>query len=303
MNDRFSITVPGSTSNLGAGYDTLGLALKIYLRAEICTDTHTTLIENSGEGSADLPRDENNLIYKIYRETCDYLEVTPRPLHVKVENEIPLSRGLGSSGAAVVCGIAMANELGGRTLSNQQICELATRIEGHPENVSASCEGGFTVGCFAEDRLYHCKITPPEGLSAVALIPEIEISTRDARQLLPEFMPYACAVSNIQRTGLLVAALANGRFDLLRQAVIDQLHQPFRKRLIPGFDDILNAAYDAGAHAAFLSGSGSTILAFVSQNAETVGEAMHAATQNFDYSAKVLFLNLAEKGLQIDRNC
>lgn len=302
MNNRFSITVPGSTSNIGAGYDTLGLALQIYLRAEISTTAEVTKIENSGEGAETLPGDESNLIYKIYRDACTVLGATPQPLHMKVTTEIPLSRGLGSSGAAVICGIAIANELNGNKLSNQQICELATRIEGHPENVTASCEGGFTVGCFADDHLFHCKIAPPEGLLAVALIPDIEISTREARELLPEFMPYSCAVSNIQRAGLLVAALANRRFDLLREGVVDRLHQPFRKHLIPGFDEILNAAYEAGAHATFLSGSGSTILAFVSGNAETVGEAMLAATNAFNYSAKVKTLELEGTGLHIERD-
>ncbi len=301
MNKNFSITVPGSTSNLGPGFDTLGLALKIYLRVKVTIEAQITHIETSGKGAAGLPQDERNLIYKTYQQGCRFLEVPDQPLRINVHNEIPLSRGLGSSGAAVVCGLAIANELNGKKLSNQQLAELATHLEGHPENVTASCDGGFTVGCLANDRLYHCKIMPPPGLHAVALIPDIEISTREARRMLPEFIPYSSAVANIQRAGLLVAAMSSGCFDFLREAVTDGLHQPFRKRLIPGFDEILAAAYSAGAHAAFLSGSGSTILAFVSENAEEVRAAMIEAVEPFNYSASAQILELESEGVRIAR--
>ncbi|MCA9732147.1 homoserine kinase [candidate division KSB1 bacterium] len=300
MDKQFKIKVPCSTSNLGPGFDTLGLALQLFLDVDVSTATDKTEISLTGEGKDYLPRDESNYIYKIYRESCEIIGVIPQPLLLNISSEIPLSRGLGSSGSAVVAGLVIANELNNGSLSRDQLAEIATRIEGHPENVSASCYGGLTVGCLANEKLFSCQILPPGELKAVAIIPEIEILTKEARTLLPNEVPFKVAVNNVQRASLFTAAMATGRFDLLREASKDMLHQPFRKKLIPGFDAILAGAYKAGAHAAFLSGSGSTIVALSSDGHEKIGNAMMQVVQELDYTAKILILDIAQHGYKVD---
>ncbi|KAA3619605.1 MAG: homoserine kinase [Calditrichaeota bacterium] len=300
MPTKFKITVPGSTSNLGAGFDTLGLALKIYLTAIVTTDSQQTEIKTTGHGAENVPSDDTNLIYSIYKQGCEFLGVAPRPLKISVENDIPLSRGLGSSGAAVVCGLVIANELNEAKLTNQQIAEMAARIEGHPENVTASCFGGLTISSLKNDKLNSCKINPPAELKTVVLIPEIEIQTKDARRLLPEVVPLEKAVANIQRSSLMVAAMASGCFDLLREAVADNLHQPFRKRLIPGFDEICEAAYGAGAHAAFISGSGSGVIALVSEQAHAVEQAFTDVAAPLEFAATTQILEIEKEGYKVD---
>ncbi|KAA3659540.1 MAG: homoserine kinase [Calditrichaeota bacterium] len=300
MKNSFKIKIPCSTSNLGPGFDTLGLALQLFLEIEVSTATEKTEFVLSGEGKDALPLDESNYIYKIYCQGCEIIGATPRSLHIKVRSDIPLSRGLGSSGSAVVAALVMANELNGGSLTRDQIAEIATRIEGHPENVSASCYGGLTVGCLANEKLFSCQILPQESLKAVTVIPEIEILTREARTLLPEHVPFAVAVNNVQRATLFAAAMATGQFDVLREASKDKLHQPFRKKLIPGFDALLESAYEAGALAAFLSGSGSTIVALVQENASRVEDAMLSSVASFNYSASARTLDIAREGYRVD---
>jgi homoserine kinase len=295
----FNIKIPGSTSNLGAGFDTAGLALQIYLTVTV-RKADIFALHLTGEGSEALPSNESNLLVQTYLQVCEHFNLKPQAFDLRVHNEIPLQRGLGSSGAAIAAGLKLAKQQAGETLPVQALLELGCQIEGHPENLVASFLGGFSVNCFSGRRLTCKHFQHIPSLQAVLLIPDFTISTEAARKLLPSNVSFADAVANVQRCGLLVAALTNGDFSLLREAVTDRLHQPFRKKLIPGFDDILNAAYEGGAHAVFLSGSGSTILALTNRNADAIAQAMQSVVQTQSYAATTKIVEIDTKGARVE---
>ena len=293
------ILVPGSTSNLGAGFDTFGLALRVYLRLRVrpADAFHVVL---SGEGESELARDTSNLVLKTYLRACEQFNLPAKSIALEIHNDIPLKRGLGSSGAAIAAGLHLASLQSETQLPMQQLLELGCEIEGHPENLVASMLGGFCVNCYDSGRLHYAQFTSLPAFNAVLLIPDLTISTEVARRLLPKSVQFADAVANVQRAGLMVAGLLGGDLALLRQAVSDTLHQPFRKKLIPGFDGILAAAYEAGANAAFLSGSGSTILALTidPDAAERIAKALKAAAVEVELPARTKIVELHTSGVQ-----
>ena len=294
-----TLTVPGSTSNLGSGFDTLGLALQLYLTVQATVRPGALEIHYSGTGAETIPSDASNLVYRSYLQGCRLFNYDPLPVRLEINNEIPLRRGLGSSGAAIVAGLLLARELAppGRSLSGADLIQAGMPLEGHPENISASLLGGLTVNCTHHSRVYTLKVPFPHDLAAVALIPDFDISTEAARELLPAQIPLADAVHNLQRVALWVAALQQQAYELLRFAARDAIHQPFRKKLIPGFDEIMEAAYSAGARAAFLSGSGSTILALVeTEKAGMVQQQMEQAAGAHAFSFTSQLINIDTQG-------
>ena len=295
-----ALTVPGSTSNLGAGFDTFGLSLQIYLTLHV-RPANAFQLELSGHGESDLPTDESNLIVQTYLRACERFALTPQPLFVKIHNDIPLKRGLGSSGAAIAAGLFLAHLQSQKQLPQTALLELGCEIEGHPENLVASFLGGFSVNCYADGKLITAQFTALPKMHAALLIPELAISTEAARRLLPKQVAFEDAVANIQRASLMVSGLLGNDRSLLRAASRDRLHQPYRKKLIPGFDDILHAADDAGALAAFLSGSGSTLLALADNQrmAKRIATAMQAAVGTHNYSTETRVVEIDLHGARI----
>jgi len=256
------VRVPASTSNLGSGFDTFGLALQLYLTVEMSEGASPVQIEVSGEHGMSISRNHTNLIYRA-AEIFYSRQNLPLPhLNIRIENDIPLARGLGSSGAAAVAGLLCAAELSGNTVSREELLHLATELEGHPENAAASLYGGVVITCMANRRpLVQAAPADPD-LQVIAIIPETHISTEAARQVLPDEIGHKDAVFNVQRSALLAHALVCQNYQLLKVAMQDKLHQPYRKHLIPEFDSLQASAYDMGALGVCISGSGSTILAF-----------------------------------------
>jgi homoserine kinase len=203
---------------------------------------------------------------------------------------VPLSRGLGSSAAAVVGGLVAANEMAGRPLSREELLHLATEMEGHPDNVAPALFGGFTAACLADGKVSWLRLSPPLALQAVVVIPEREVPTARARAVLPEMVPHADAVQNVGRTALLVGAIATGELAHLRVAMQDRLHEPYRAALIPGMPEALEAARQAGALGAALSGAGSTLLALATENFDAIGAAMRAALEAHGLRSQALTL-------------
>ncbi|MDZ7343120.1 MAG: homoserine kinase [candidate division KSB1 bacterium] len=276
------LRVPASTSNLGSGFDTLGLAIDLPLTVKFTISNAGKKIRAQGEGATLIQQKENNLLLQAFDRACREMRRESPPLKIEIDNRIPLKRGLGSSGAAVVAGLVGANILLGKKLSPQHLLNLAHEIEGHPENASASLFGGLTVNGAENGNVQFNRFVLPDDWVAVAFIPELEIATHEARRVLPESLPRADAIKNVQRVAVLVSAFAKRDPSLLKFGVQDWLHQPYRKALIPGFDDFLAAADRAGAFAAFLSGSGSTILAICAkrQAKKVVAALAEAAIQN-----------------------
>jgi homoserine kinase len=276
------VRVPATTANLGPGFDALGLALRLHNTVELDT-APSPRIEIEGEGAMSLPRDPSHLAYRAALAVVEAAGTRgggtsrPRAFHLRQHNRIPLARGLGSSAAAIVGGAAAANALLGGLLDHAALIDLAAGLEGHPDNVAPAVLGGLVACVTTESGKIRWTRLIPKRLRVVIAIPEFAVSTAEARRLLPETVPFGDAVFNVSRTALLVAALVDGRMDLLGEATRDRLHQPYRARLVPGLEAVFAAAREAGAHGVALSGSGPTIVAF--GEAPGIGEAMRRAFQ------------------------
>jgi homoserine kinase len=300
MSGRIVVRVPATTANLGPGFDALGLALTLYNRLEVEARPAGLEIVTRGEGAERLPADSTNLTYRAFRRFFVEIDRPAPPVRMVSDIQVPLSRGLGSSAAAVVAALVAANELAGRPLSRTRLLDLATELEGHPDNVAPALFGGFTTACLAERSVAWARLAPPPGLRAVVVIPEREVATADARAVLPETVPRRDAVLNVGRTALLVAAFATGDLTLLRPAMQDRLHEPYRAALIPGMEEALAAARDAGALGAALSGAGSTLLALATGDFDAIGAAMQMALSAHGLASRALTLAPDPEGAVVE---
>ena len=253
-----TVRVPASTSNLGPGFDCLGVALAIH--------NHVTVSRGRGEPLPAMARAAGSAFFKR-------TAAKPFSFSCKIGGEIPPSRGLGSSASIRVGVLHGLNELANRPLQRREIFEIAARLEGHPDNAAPACYGGFNIIRGLDRQMF----TVSAQLHFVLLIPAFEIATSEARQLLPPRVDRFHAVENARNACAITAAFAGREYESLRGAFADHLHQPFRKKLIPFLDDVIAAAESSGALGAFLSGSGSTICAVTLRSPEKVAHAMLAA--------------------------
>lgn len=294
-----TVHVPATSANLGPGYDCLGLALGLHNEVTLAlADGPGVVID--GEGSDTLPRDDTHLVLGAAQAAAEAAGERLAVLSLRQVNRIPLARGMGSSSAAIVGGIVAANELLDLGLTEREMLDVATDVEGHPDNVAPALLGGLTVCCTLDDgRVLVERMDVAEGLSCVVAIPDFEVATHDARKALPETIDHADGVFNLCRVGLIVAALVSGNFAVLGEATRDRLHQPYRAHLVPGMDEAIAAALDAGAHGAALSGSGPTVAAFISESGEEVGAAMVNAFDRAGTTAIARELPLASEGARV----
>lgn len=266
-----TVEVPATSANLGPGYDCLGLALDLHdtLVAEVVESG--LVVEIEGEGADDLPRDESHLVVRAMRVGFEALGAAPPGLRLHATNRIPQSRGLGSSSAAIVGGLALARALvedDPDALSDVDMLRLATRIEGHPDNVAPALLGGFVVSGQDDLDAWGVPATVVPEISAVAFVPPGGVSTELARGLLPAEVPHATAAANTGRAALLVAALA-GATDRLLPATQDFLHQQFRASAMPESFALVQSLRAAG-HAAVISGAGPTVLVLTANGPDDV---------------------------------
>jgi homoserine kinase len=292
------VQVPASTTNLGPGFDALGLALRLYNRVGV-ERAGDLAVDVEGEGARSLPRDSRNLAYRAASRCLAEAGEEAVPLAIRLENRIPVGRGLGSSAAAIVGGLVAANALARTPLPPERLLRLALELEGHPDNVTPALLGGFQVACAVEGRVLHQRLPLPPDLRAVLAIPDRELSTEKARAALPAFVPRRDAVFNLGRLALLLGALVTGDLDALGAAMEDRLHQPYRAPLMPGFEAAVAAARAAGAAGACLSGAGTTVLALASGDESAIGEAMCAAFADHGVNARALCLPFDEHGAQV----
>jgi len=277
--DRSSleVRVPGSTSNLGSGFDCFGLALKLYLTvratavpnaSQPCHVTTTGAKENEA-----LPRNAVNLIYRAMSFAARSEGTSLPPLEIIAHNEIPLASGLGSSAAAIIAGIKLAGLITGKDISNQSILNYATEFEGHPDNVAASLHGGFIASCINSDKtVLSAKFDWPTKIRMVVVSPHSQLPTHVARAALPRTVSRVDAVYNLQRAALFAAAIAQQRYDILWEAMHDRLHQPQRESLVSGLAAALALPRMPGLLGIALSGAGPSIVALVESNEEEIGE-------------------------------
>ena len=281
LSNTIRVAAPATTANLGPGYDCLGMALDIWntIEVERLPEGAATIVTVSGEGEGELESGAENLVHRsmefLYRELGQQLP----PVSVACANEIPLARGLGSSAAAIAGGLAAANALSGGEFSHRDLLEMAATIEGHPDNVAAAVMGGLQLVVTEENTLYTVPVSVPAAIHAVLFIPEKRIATADARAVLPQQLSVVDAVHNMSRVALLVAGMATNHPEYLEMATQDRLHQPYRQPLFPAMKLLMKAARDAGALGAFLSGSGSTVLALTRGREMTVAYEMAEAAR------------------------
>ena len=285
------VRIPATTANLGPGFDCLGMALDLWNQVEI-ESWETPVVVVQGQGEGELPSDRHNLVYKAAECVFEEAHLDMPVLRVQCRNEIPLKRGLGSSAAAIVGGLTAANQLlaesgaGPGSFSEGELLDMAVRLEGHPDNVSAALLGGLQL-VVQEDTLLCAPVPVPTDIHAVLFIPQITIATEEARAVLPRSISREDAVYNMGRTALLVNALGTGRLDDLGVATGDRLHQPYRQTLFPAMKVIFKAALNAGALGVFLSGSGSTILALAKGHEMTVAYEMAEAARQAGVEGQV----------------
>ncbi|WP_027340813.1 homoserine kinase [Halonatronum saccharophilum] len=266
------VEVPATTANLGPGFDTLGMSLELYNEVVVEEIDSGLDIEVLGYGSDELERDKNNLVYKVMTEVFSKLSYEPKGLRIKLNNRIPLARGLGSSAAAIVGGLVAANRLTGDRLSQRELLNLATKIEGHPDNVAPALLGGVVISTLKDEEVIYKKVPVPE-LKVVVCIPDYQLSTKRSREVLPKKVEFKDAVFNISRTGLLISALLTEDYELISEALDDRLHQPYRQNLVPGLKEIIEKL-SRKALGVTLSGSGPTVVAFTLEGEKDIGERM-----------------------------
>lgn len=284
------VQVPATTANMGPGFDCLGMALELHNIVEIIPASRGVAIEVCGEGAAEIPRDETNLVFKSARRVFMQAGFPMAGLKIRLVNQIPVARGLGSSTAAIVGGIIAANILTGGKLSVREMVALASSIEGHPDNVAPAILGGIVVSVNDDGEIKYLKIEPPFGLKGIVAVPDFNLVTKMSREAIPAQVLFQDAVFNVGRVALLVAALHQGDLSMLGAAMEDRLHQSFRSPLIPGLKKVLAAAKLAGARGVTLSGAGPSVIAFADSNFELIARVMGETFQQNGIKSRVLVL-------------
>lgn len=301
--EKITLQVPATSANCGPGFDVLGIACTLYnkLTFEITEPQQGLALKVYGEGAEYLKASRKNLAFRGFFAVWDKVCPDKRiGLKVTMENNIPMSRGLGSSSSAIVAGIYAANVLSGNTMTKQQLLNIATEIEGHPDNVAPALLGGFTVSFMDATGAHSLSLKPPAGLKLIAAVPEQKLATSLARKAIPQTVAHQDAVFNVSRASLLVAALLSGSYEYFGEALEDRLHQPYRAHLIPGLADVFAAAKQAGAYNAIISGAGSTIMAYAAADAPLtqIAAAMQEAFAKHDQQCTMHILDIDEHGVQ-----
>lgn len=282
----FKVKVPATTANLGPGFDVLGMALTRYSEFE-CEHSDEVIVEVSGLESHKI-NIENNLVIESMNHLFKYTNKYPKGYKLNINNNIPLARGMGSSAAAIIGGLLMADFLVGSKLSKYEILRLATDIEGHPDNVAPALFGNLVLSTVTENNeIIYKEITPFENLECVVFIPDYEVSTKDSRGVLPNQFSMKDLVHNMANTSLLSIGFLTGDVEMISKTMKDKIHEPYRKKLIKNFDELESAAINNGAFSFSLSGSGSTVIAYCKkENADNVKNAFEEVALKYGISGK-----------------
>ena len=291
------IQIPATSANLGAGFDALGLAVSMYNYVEMEESDRLEIV--SADGTA-IPTDESNMVYIAARDLYQVCGRELRGMKITQTNNIPMTRGLGSSSACIVAGLVGANKLLGSPLGADDIVDLSAQIEGHPDNTAPALLGGIVTAVFDGRRVHWVKQEVFTKLKLAAIIPDFELSTTKARACLPKQIDFRDAVYNLSRAALFSASLLTGKFENLRTGVDDRLHQPYRMELIPGGREVFDIAYTHGAYAAYVSGAGPTVMAIADGDNEFFAGKVRFSLENAGlHGWRVVELKIDNQGTQI----
>lgn len=275
---KVTVRVPATSANCGPGFDCLGLACSLYNVFTFERIPQGIEVSGVGEGAEILPLGRHNLAVSSFYALWEKYQGKETGIRVTSVIHVPVSRGLGSSSTAVVAGLMAANAMLGSPLTKKELVTEATLIEGHPDNVAPAILGGITINIMADDKVKSLRFLPACPLGMIVLVPALHVSTEEARKVLPKEIPHKDAVYSASRAAMLVGSLITGQFENLPEALEDKLHTPYRLPLIPGASEALKGARDAGAYNAVISGSGSTLMAYVPEEKDRsrIAEALAA---------------------------
>ncbi len=294
------IRVPASTSNLGSAFDAVGLALQLYLTLEMRTlDRGPSRMELSGEDAHLIPTDESNLVWRTMKEIAVEAGTALPYFSLKVDNRIPVTKGLGSSAAACLAAAAAVNCFCGLEWPHEKILEMAVRREGHPDNAAPSLWGGLVASIWGE-RMLWTKSDFPQDWTIIAVTPDYELETKLGRSVLPDRVSRQHAVFNVQRAAFLMAQLVRGRREGLREAMADRLHQSYRVKLIPGLKEVLAMEDCEGLLGVALSGAGPTVIALADSHEAEIGARISDIFRARGVSARTRLLKADNAGLVVE---
>lgn len=309
---KVSVKVPATTSNIGPGFDSFGMALPIYntvtLEETVLPGTGIEINVVSEDESVDelsvehLELNENSLVYKAVELLYNSIGQTPSELKITIHSNIPIARGLGSSASVIVGGLLAANELLGNPADEAALLSIATEVEGHPDSITPAIVGGFVITSQEDDcSVIYKKIDWPEDWIITACIPEYELPTDISRSVIPENIPLKDAVFNAKRTAMFVNAVTTHDENLMKLALQDRLHQPYRMKLVPGFDKIIeNLKHEDDVLGCVLSGAGPSLLVISRRNnLDRIQSIVKDTWSDINIKSVIKTLYVEEKGAQV----
>ena len=306
---KVSVKVPATTANLGPGFDSIGLALPIFNTITVeetimpGTGIEINIIDETHEQDIiSIPTDENNVVYKAIELLYNSIGQTPSELKITIKTQIPIARGLGSSAAVIVGGLIAANELLGKPADEAALLSIATEIENHPDNITPAVVGGFVVSSLEDDgSVVYSKMNWPKDWNITVCIPYYELSTSIARSVLPQEVPMKDAIFNLKHVGMLVQAVNTNDEKLMKIALHDRLHQPYREKLVPGFREISEALkHEDNVLGVVISGAGPSILVISSGNhLDKIKETVSKVWADLNVKSKILTLQVEQNGATV----
>lgn len=312
---KISVKVPATTANIGPGFDSLGMALPIYntitIEETVLPGTGIEINVLSDDSSTDdlmmehIPMDENSIIYKAVELLYNSIGQTPSELKITVQSQIPIARGLGSSASVIVGGLLAANELLGKPADEVALLSIATEVEGHPDNVTPAIVGGLVLSSQEDDgRIIYTKLNWPEEWTITVCVPDYELSTDISRSVLPKEVPMEDAVFNAKRLGMFVQAVNTKDTELMKLALQDRLHQPYRMKLVPGLDKIIeNLKHEDNVLGCVLSGAGPSILVISHKNnLDRIKSIVKDTWENMNVKVNIMSLPIEQEGAKIITN-
>lgn len=290
------VRVPATSANMGPGFDSLGIGLTLY-------NEFGFKETESGLKFSGIPEEfcnEENIIYVAMKHCFDKAGYKIKGLEIsELNQDVPISRGLGSSSTCIVGGLVGANEILGRKFSEDELLDMAVEIEGHPDNVAPALLGGMVVAINEENKTFYDKVNIKGGLEFVAIVPNFRLATEKARSVLPKEITLKEGVYNVSRAALMVACLTSGKYQLMKYACKDAFHQSYRSQLIPGFEKVYNKSYELGALGCYLSGAGPTIMAVIDEKDKRFSNKLKQFLKDENLEWDIFELSLDSEGATI----
>jgi len=294
------VRVPATSANLGPGFDALGMALSIYLEVRF-RPAETLSIRVSGRDADQISTEDDNLIWQTALAVGEHAGRPMPAVEIEINNDIPIGKGLGSSAAALLSGVVIADEVLGLEWSRDHILDEAARIEGHPDNVAAAALGSIVASAIDSEGVTRAvRMQLPARYGVAVVVPDFVLPTSKARAALPNTYSRADAVFNIQRSALLIAAMLTQTTDAFHEALEDRLHQPYRARLVPGLSEMIALRVD-GLLGAALSGAGPSVLVFYERGHEEVVEQFEALFAAHGHGSEALVAHIPDHGYDVLR--